>query len=540
MLIGASRSGEAQQLAEWADQRTEEIRLERILPLAGGRWAVIGTTTFAGSHLISVRNPDGTIAWEDVSPFFVDGWNGDVVLLPDSGLLHMGITDGCDYYSPPSRVRRYAADGTILWERMTPLETWSLRNMVAKAPTELIAVASADSMWLMDLNGAMVDSSSHDLGELRRLHWQGDSALFALTYDSLYRIAMDGSVLDSADIGITSSDIRWDGEQVFVLADSAVLRFDQDLQLQNSTPLPTLGWSSTFTTSEDGLFINADNGLHQIADDGSVSLVFSWPALPAHMTTGCAVKDDAVLAVGNTSISGRSTGIIRQLSMVGEAAQHDEDVEVLLQVDSTWTEYLFGNYWKRRANITGFVVNHGSAPLNDVVVSTWTDVIWLLCAIPGHRVVATELGLLPGDTASLPFGTVDVAITYESQTAGIGDICIVALAPNNLADRHPEDNTACVATEFVLGLNDPMRSPQLALSPNPASSSVHITTTGLGGTNIRVRILDAIGRAIQVPDPRASVTGSTVDVSGLPPGAYLVNVAGDRATAVGRLLVARP
>ncbi|HMZ49892.1 MAG TPA: T9SS type A sorting domain-containing protein, partial [Flavobacteriales bacterium] len=71
-------------------------------------------------------------------------------------------------------------------------------------------------------------------------------------------------------------------------------------------------------------------------------------------------------------------------------------------------------------------------------------------------------------------------------------------------------------------------------------SSVHITTTGLGGTNIRVRILDAIGRAIQVPDPRASVTGSTVDVSGLPPGAYLVNVAGDRATAVGRLLVARP
>ena len=68
MLIGAFRSSEAQQLAEWADQRTEEIRLERVLPLAGGRWAVIGTTTFAGSHLISVRNPDGTIAWEDVSP----------------------------------------------------------------------------------------------------------------------------------------------------------------------------------------------------------------------------------------------------------------------------------------------------------------------------------------------------------------------------------------------------------------------------------------------------------------------------------------
>ena len=45
LLSGLGLSLKAQ-LAEWADQRTEEIRFERALPVGGGRWAVIGTTAF--------------------------------------------------------------------------------------------------------------------------------------------------------------------------------------------------------------------------------------------------------------------------------------------------------------------------------------------------------------------------------------------------------------------------------------------------------------------------------------------------------------
>lgn len=529
------------QFAEWADQRSEEIRLERAIPVGGGRWAVIGTTAFGGSNMISVRNSDGAIDWEDVDQYFVGyGW-GDVILLPDSGLLHVGATDGCDYTAPPSRVRRYSPEGTVLWERIIAPQMTGLVEMAAKSPTNLLAVASADSVYVLDLDGNIVDGYYAQPANIRKLHWQGDSALFVVAGSSIVRVRPDGALLNSSPVDPEVLDLHYDGQQVFVLANSGISRYTAELQLIGTTVLPSLDASSAFIVSEDGLFVNTTVGLLTVATDGITTQLFPWPQLPAHTTTGCGVRNGEALSVGNTSITSRSTGIIRRLSLNGEAEQHDEDVEVLLQVDSVWTEFIYGPYWRRKANITGQVVNHGNTTLDEVVLSMWIQVGWLLCTTPTNRIVATDLALAPGDTASLPFGVVDVAdYMYASQAVGTGEICIVALAPNHLADRNPEDNTACVPATFVLGQEEALPFARLILAPNPATGTVMLSGSALTGRMVHVRLLDAVGRIVLDRNVAGSTEGLTIDVSGLPPAAYVVTTDAEGLHAMAQLIIVRP
>lgn len=529
------------QPAEWTDQRSEEIYLDKVLPLAGGRWAVMGRTYFGGSNMISVRNEDGTIAWEDIGPYFAGLGPGEVVLLPDSGLLHVGEYDGCDFSGPPSRVRRYSPDGTVLWERIMGSNFSNEIKMAAKGSTNLLAVASTDSVYIMDLDGNIVEGCQIQSANIRGLHWQGDSALLVLSGTSILRVDLLGNVLDAGNVGSQAMDLHYDGQQVFVLANNSVERFDPELNLLGTTPL-ALDGNSAFVVSEHGLFVNTTTGLNAVAVDGTVSLVFPWPPLPALTNTGCAVRDSSVLLLGNTSINYMSTGIIRRLSFAGDAAQYTEDVEVLLQVDSTWTEFINAQYWKRRADITGHVVNHGTSALNSVVLSMWMQTFWLLCSQPANRIIATDLALEPGDTISLPFGAVDVAeYITATEATGVGDICIAALAPNQLADRHPEDNTACSSVTFVLGEEKIPPTPSLALTPNPASSTCELTGLASFGPQVRTCILDATGRmALDRALPAATANGITFDVSALPSGSYVLVVEGERFHERLRFMVVHP
>lgn len=46
----------AAQLFERADARTFDTRYKHALPVGGGHWALVGQTSFAGNHLLSVRS----------------------------------------------------------------------------------------------------------------------------------------------------------------------------------------------------------------------------------------------------------------------------------------------------------------------------------------------------------------------------------------------------------------------------------------------------------------------------------------------------
>lgn len=525
------------QLSEWADQRTEEIQYERVLPIGGDRWAIIGKVVFGGANLISVRNADGSIDWEDISSYFTTVWGGDVALLPDSGLLQVGALDQCDYVEAISRVRRYARDGTVLWERLLTSANTGMIIMAAKGTRERIAVASEDSVHVLDLDGILVDGFQAEDAHIHKLHWKDDSTLFLLDGPSLRLVDLDGDDVASQPVPAGSWDMHFDGQQLFVLSPDSVRRFTAELVPLGTTALPTLNTSGEFVVSEDALFVRTTDGLYELSSTGVLSLVFAWPFLPAFTTTNCAVRHGVVMQVGMTDINGYSTGISRLLSMQGEATQHDDDVEVLVNVDSAWTEYHVG-YWTRRADISGRVVNHGATVLHSVVQSMWIQVPYLLCSRFVNRIDTAGFSLALGDTLDLPFGAVDVGYYYgAAQAADTADVCIVALAPNNLADRHPEDNSACASADFVLNIEETPPAALISVSPNPASDGCMLQGLARLGTLVDLQVLDATGRIVLQRSLGVS-SATRLDIGALPSAAYTVVAQGERSSGVARLIVA--
>ncbi|MCW5900770.1 MAG: T9SS type A sorting domain-containing protein [Flavobacteriales bacterium] len=539
LLVAISLSSHAQ-LWERADQRSEVIQLTKVLPMGGGRWAVIGYAEW-GSPMISVRNADGSIAWEQVDNISTGQGFGDVVFMPDSGLLHVGAVDGCDYMGPESRVRRYSPDGSVLWERtIEPLFTYP-PTMAAQGSIGQVAVASSDSVYIMDLDGNSTGGFQVTTPDILRIAWAGDSALFMIRTTDLMLVDLEGNVLASTSIGPMVADLHWNGQELFMLSNDSVRRFSSDLVPIGIAALPDLDQNSTFTASENGLFVTTAACLYQLAANGTPTLLFPWPALPNHGTTACAIRNGTVLSIGHTNISGRSTGIIRTLSMIGDAPQYDQDVEVLLQVDSTWTEFVGGIYpWNRHAYVTGFVVNHGPDTLHSVVLSMWVQVPYLFCGPHTNRIDTSGFALTPGDTLSLPFGGVQVQLgLQQSQAEGAGEICIVALAPDLLADRAPEDNTACASVDYVLGVEEPKRKASLSLAPNPATSTCMLSGLGALDAPLRLTIMDPTGRMVAEHSSEAASDNIQLDISGLPPATYIFIAAGVRNRAVLKLVVAR-
>jgi hypothetical protein len=436
-------------------------------------------------------------------------------------------------------VRRYAPDGAVLWERtIEPLFTGP-PTMAAKGTIGHVAVASSDSVHIMDLDGTSIGGFQVQFPHILKIAWANDSSLFMVRGTELHSVDLYGTVLASTTIGPQLKDMHWDGQQLFVLADDSVRRFDASLAPTGIAALPGL---SAITASDSSLYVHTATALYQLDSNGAPNLLFPWPALPSLTTTACAVRNDTVLAVGNTAISGRTTGIVRTLSIDGVAAVHDEDVEVLLQVDSAWSEFVGGWYpWNRRAELTGFVVNHASDTLHSVVVSMWVSVPYLLCNIPANRIDTTGLALAPGDTIALPFGVVDVAMGLtNSQVMTLTDeICMVALAPNGLADRVLGDNTACETVNFPLGLGHGHVLPLLSLAPNPVADRCLLTGIAVLGKTVDVRVMDPSGRSLSDRSVNSSTNSLEMDVSDLAPGTYVLYAEGEQDRAVLKLVVTR-
>jgi hypothetical protein len=527
------------QLWERAYQRSEEIRLEQALAVGGGRWAVMGMTE-PGDHFISVHNADGTIAWEKVGYFITGQGFGEVVLLPDSGLLHVGAFDGCDYIGWESRVRRFAADGTMLWER--EIIPWNdPPTMAAKGTMDHIAVASRDSVYIMDPDGNIVGGFPlQGTGTLWMITWGADNSLVMHRGSNLRRVNMSGTFMATTTIGTYVTDMLWYGDELWVLANDSIHRYSQDLVHLGAAALLGMSWASRFVVSESDLFVHTTTGLFQLGTDGTPTLLFSWPALPNHTTFGCAVRDTTVLTVGRTSIAGRYSGIVRTLSLNGDAPQHDQDVEVLIQVDSTWTEFQPGNWWRRYGDITGRVVNHGSTHLSSIVLSMLVTNTYHLCGMEWNRIDTAGFSLAPGDTLVLPFGQVLVARWMNMHgVAGEAQICITALAPDQHADRFPEDNFACETVEFVLGVEEVSFERTLSVAPNPAHNTCLLSgLTALDGP-VRLRIMDPTGRVVAEHAIAAASDTIQLDILGLPPATYILVAEGRRGRAVQRLVVAR-
>jgi hypothetical protein len=539
LLLLSSVTGLNAQILEWADARVSEVHAKRVLPIGGNRWAVLGKLEFAGWHGITIWDANGGYVAEAGNDAFHDSGNGNVVLMPDSGFLHAGAVDDCDNFPPVSRIKRYSADGQMLWDTtFVREEGWQTPRLAAKSTIMRMAVAG-DSTWIFDLQGTLLDAwPTPDQGwYLKELLWLNDSTLLFLFPTGARRFSVAGTDLGSAVVGDpVDAHIGEDG-QLLVLTQSALIVHDSGLVPTATIPLPPAEAPRRLHPTSSALYLSTAQGLHRVEGSAFVWLM-NWPELPSVVNAGAAVRDSTVLLTGTETTAYFKHGVMRTLSLQGAAAQHDEDVELLLEADSAWVEFVAGNFWNKWAQLTVRIVNHGSGGIGQVTISSRTMVPWIACAEPGLHVEVNGLSIAPGDTAVVWSGThlVHSGSPFWTGTSTM-NICAAALAPNSKADRAPLDNHGCVSADFTIGMGE-HHAPRVALSPNPATQEVLISGIAALGDRVHVALCDAAGRMVLQLEQSATSSGTlSIDVSMLRAGAYRAAVTGTGGRATAQLVV---
>lgn len=525
---------------EWSDARTLNTRLRHILPLGGDRWVATGSLQYSGAHGIAAYNADGSPAWASFGYSFTDGALGHAVLMQDSSLIVVGQTDHCDVLGPPSLVRRFAADGTLLWDTLIWGDGTYTPTTAARGGSERIALAGETILILDAIDGSSITEFVQPDGWwARSMHWRGDSMLYHFAEDGIRLLDLSGNLIAASTIAPMAKDCYFDGDTLFVLSDTDVHRFAADLVHIGSSALQPghYGWELHPDGSE--LYVSTTSGLYRVAN-GIAQWLFPWTELPYTIVQGATVRNSTVATVAQWGVDGgyRHT-VLRTCGLDGLTEENDTDVEALLDVATTWTAFAGNGSWHRMAQMTIRIVNHGTQPLSDVVVGSWTSSgDPMTCQTLSLRVALTDLNLAPGDTTVAWSGTHLVGQALPAFLAfGTSSICAVALAPNNKADRVPQDNYACESAEFTIGVSE-YNAPRISLAPNPATVEVLISGTSPLGSTLDAQIIDAAGRAALRINRLVATNGTLLlDVNTLSAGAYQVILTGTHGRASAQLIV---
>lgn len=539
LFFAAIASSSSAQSIEWADARTYQTRMHQALPVGGGQWAVMGTRSFAGAHGIAVYTSNGQLVWEDWGPYMHGGTNGQVVLMPDSGLLHAGALDGCDVFTGESRVRRYSAAGGVLWQIDYEMNEWMegvAPFIPAKGISDKVAVVGSRTV-VLNLDGQLLSEWPTPIGmsNVRLAHWMEDSALLYGFQGFLKKVDAQGNTVASVATVAPPLDVHVDdADQVFMLDQGALRLYDSDLNAGAVNALLPGHVARAIHSTNDGIFVSSDAGLYRFAD-GALEWLFGWPPLENTSLASVAVRDGQLLTVGNSHVNFHFNGLVRAWPLDGAPDVHDEDVEVLLQVDSTWSEYAFAGYYRRKANMVIRVVNYGSAVLERVAVSSFTGVPWVLCDIPGLHVELVGLGLAPGDTAVAWSGT--HVVHQATSGSGTSEICVAATSPNSKADRQPVDNYTCVTSSFTVGVAERDQA-LLVAAPNPARGACLVQGADRLGTTLAYALMDRSGRTVgQGSSVRGDSDAVRIPLEGIVPGMYVLELTGSGGRARTKLMV---
>ncbi|HYE79599.1 MAG TPA: T9SS type A sorting domain-containing protein [bacterium] len=170
----------------------------------------------------------------------------------------------------------------------------------------------------------------------------------------------------------------------------------------------------------------------------------------------------------------------------------------------------------------------GTAPLGsrgdaDIVLAVWqpdSTQIWseILTVGGAGNDAITSVAALP-----LPSGVTRLEVGGTFQSA------MLAFGPNILTTFGSNVSPLFMATwgEQPTGLGQESRSLRLELAPNPAHHTIRITGAPAGP----ITVLDALGREVRTATLPSSP--SDLDLTGLPPGLYLVRA----GTQARRLMV---
>jgi hypothetical protein len=382
------------------------------------------------------------------------------------------------------------------------------------------------------MDGTALHAWSVPMTPARVLHWSGDSLLFLLAGNGLYAMDAEGNMISNAILSAPGTDLRIRDSVVLVLRADTLLRFTMGLEELGGAALADTALH--FVDGEDATYLRTTSGLYEAAIVDEPLQMMTIAALPGLVPSGGSLRDGTLMTTGNTLIAGRSSAVLRSHMDNGASANHDDDIEVLLQVDSTWYQFSSqqGPYtiYNQLANLTALVVNHGSSTLQSAVLSFRFPNAIGYCGTPAHTIIDTVMALSPSDTAMVQFSGMHLNRGPSSPGATASyTVCVTGLAPNNKVDRQPEDNTGC-ATAYVIntvGIDDNLLNASWSVFPNPFEHRITIKSAPGQKGSIYLLLCDLQGRTVFDQWILPTADGSLeLLLPGLADGAYVLRAIG--------------
>jgi uncharacterized repeat protein (TIGR01451 family) len=160
-----------------------------------------------------------------------------------------------------------------------------------------------------------------------------------------------------------------------------------------------------------------------------------------------------------------------------------------------------------------------------------------------------HMDLLPGNIMKFHFDNIMLADSNHNEPASHGYLSYRVKTKSGLSNGTQIDNTAYIYFDFnpavvtnttlntidvVLGVNEVNNEEVLSITPNPASDVVTFRFVG-AKTNSEVQLVDMTGRTIA--ETILSSGETTMDVSSIPAGVYILNVKGMNGSVQQRMVV---
>jgi hypothetical protein len=167
--------------------------------------------------------------------------------------------------------------------------------------------------------------------------------------------------------------------------------------------------------------------------------------------------------------------------------------------------------------------NVQATPVNHDVTITWTAPSYdpNMMTLQGYNVTrdGTKINTTP---------VTGLAYTDMNVISGQHVYCISAIY--NIG----ESQGSCKTVDVAVGIAHTGDQPALMIYPNPAHGSVTVKSAGI---NREFTIYDQMGKAMHVNVKSMSAELSTIDISALPAGIYLLSYSSTSGTARTKLVV---
>jgi hypothetical protein len=503
-----------QTVIERVNQQVDYVQLHQVLPYHDGSWLFIGSSNPESSissplHFIQLVSSDGAVDWEYghqlITDPFAHSYNGDSQIkgdpadvLPDSSIMIIGPSDECDTPSWMSKAVLLSSQGEPIWDTtfMAIDGYGNLFDRMATNTSQNVALASSDSVIILDSDGAFVNKWGFEQPPIHCLRWESDTTLLIAADSQIFRTDINGSIsssqlLSQSDFGI---DIRRFQDEVWVLTQNNL-----DILTHEFEPVSNIDLSSIasnfldFVDVQDEVWITNGDSLWGVNSGHELVPIMSF----SYGNASVAYQDSMVMTASTVSQINHTAGMMKSYLIDGSHVQHNpEDIEMSFEIDSIQQSVAPYDGIRFLIYTSYSVTNRSQEILQSLLVSTPKFIgAFGLCGIPSISQSLTNLDLGFGGSFQGSLSPITSDFYYNPffpDSVFEVTVCVYGQSPNNHLDNVPTDNVACDSFTFYVGVDEASVQNIPPVYPNPTRGIVNLPQI----ENLNWQLFDVTGRHI--------------------------------------------